>query len=100
MVAVLLLVVFSFVIFRDLRDSLRRAVEVADGLAEGRMPERIEVASDDEIGRLLMAMSRMLDYLRETRAIKVGVVDLVMFRPFPAGGPPPQRNPSSERYGQ
>ena len=26
----------------------------------------------------------VVDYLRKTRGIKVGVVDLVMFRPFPA----------------
>ena len=34
-------------------------------------------------GSLIPSAEVVSDYLRETRGIKVGVVDLVMFRPFP-----------------
>lgn len=35
-------------------------------------------------GSLIPSAQTVADYLRQTRGIKVGVVDLVMFRPFPA----------------
>jgi pyruvate-ferredoxin/flavodoxin oxidoreductase len=35
-------------------------------------------------GSLIPSAEAVADYLRETRGIKVGVVDLVMFRPFPS----------------
>lgn len=35
-------------------------------------------------GSIIPSAEVVVDYLRETRGIKVGVVDLVMFRPFPA----------------
>ena len=35
-------------------------------------------------GSVVTSAEVVADYLRETRGIKVGVVDLVMFRPFPA----------------
>lgn len=35
-------------------------------------------------GSVIPSAEVVVDYLRETRGIKVGVVDLVMFRPFPA----------------
>ncbi len=35
-------------------------------------------------GSVIPTAEAVADYLRETRGIKVGVVDLVMFRPFPA----------------
>ncbi len=35
-------------------------------------------------GSVVPSAEAVADYLRETRGIKVGVVDLVMFRPFPA----------------
>ena len=35
-------------------------------------------------GSLIPSAQVVADYLRETRGLKVGVVDLVMFRPFPA----------------
>jgi pyruvate-ferredoxin/flavodoxin oxidoreductase len=36
-------------------------------------------------GSLIPSAEAVADYLRATRKLKVGVVDLVMFRPFPAG---------------
>ncbi len=35
-------------------------------------------------GSMIVTAEAVADYLRETRDIKVGVVDLLMFRPFPA----------------
>lgn len=35
-------------------------------------------------GSLIPSAQTVADYLRKTRGVKVGVVDLVMFRPFPA----------------
>ena len=35
-------------------------------------------------GSVIPSAEAVVDYLRETRKIKVGVVDLVMFRPFPS----------------
>ena len=35
-------------------------------------------------GSVVPSAEAVVDYLRETRGIKVGVIDLVMFRPFPA----------------
>ena len=35
-------------------------------------------------GSLIPSAEVVVDYLRETRGLKVGVVDLVMFRPFPS----------------
>ncbi|MCG8462083.1 MAG: 2-oxoacid:acceptor oxidoreductase family protein, partial [Holophagales bacterium] len=35
-------------------------------------------------GSLIPSAEMVADYLRDTRGLKVGVVDLVMFRPFPA----------------
>lgn len=35
-------------------------------------------------GSVIPTAEAVVDYLRESRSIKVGVVDLVMFRPFPA----------------
>jgi len=35
-------------------------------------------------GSVVPSAEVVVDYIRETRGIKVGVVDLVMFRPFPA----------------
>ncbi|PWJ44647.1 2-oxoacid:acceptor oxidoreductase family protein [Sediminitomix flava] len=35
-------------------------------------------------GSVVTSAEAVVDYLRETRGLKVGVIDLVMFRPFPA----------------
>ncbi|WP_281613016.1 2-oxoacid:acceptor oxidoreductase family protein [Flammeovirga sp. SubArs3] len=35
-------------------------------------------------GSVVSSAEAVVDYLRETRGLKIGVVDLVMFRPFPA----------------
>ncbi len=57
----------------------------------GRRYERVMNYRTDDAEYLILGQGSMIptaqavaDYLRQTRGIKVGVVDLVMFRPFPA----------------
>jgi pyruvate-ferredoxin/flavodoxin oxidoreductase len=57
----------------------------------GRRYSRVSTYRTDDADYLIFGMGSMLvtaeavaDYLRETRKIKVGVVNLTMFRPFPA----------------
>jgi len=47
---------------------LAQAVEAADQLGRGEMPEAIPTGGSDEIGRLLEAMTAMVHYLREMAA--------------------------------
>ena len=57
----------------------------------GRRYERVMTYLMDDAEYVILGMGSMVpsaeavaDYLRKTRGLKVGVVDLVMFRPFPA----------------
>ncbi len=57
----------------------------------GRRYERVMSYRADDADYLILGQGSVVpsaevvvDYIRETRGIKVGVVDLVMFRPFPA----------------
>lgn len=57
----------------------------------GRLYKRVMTYKIEDADYLILAQGSVIpsaeavaDYLRKTRKIKVGVVDLVMFRPFPA----------------
>ena len=57
----------------------------------GRRYERVMTYRADDAdylivgqGSIMPSAEAVVDYLRETRGIKVGVVDMVMFRPFPS----------------
>lgn len=57
----------------------------------GRRYDRVKTYRADDADYLIMSQGSVLpsaeavaDYLRETRGLKVGVVELLMFRPFPA----------------
>ena len=57
----------------------------------GRRYGRVRTYRSEDAEYLILAQGSVIpsaevvaDYLRETRGLKVGVVDLVMFRPFPA----------------
>ena len=57
----------------------------------GRYYERVMTYRADDAdylivgqGSIMPSAEAVVDYLRESRGIKVGVVDMVMFRPFPA----------------
>ncbi len=61
------------------------------GKLTGRNYQRVMTYKADDADYLILGQGSVIpsaevvvDYLRKTRKIKVGVVDLVMFRPFPA----------------
>ena len=66
--AVLALGALAWYAARSLTGPMADAVRVADRIAEGDVSVAIEAKSDDEIGRLMGAMARMVAYLREMAA--------------------------------
>ena len=76
--------------FDHLRELSDRAFDEFHALT-GRRYERVRTWRCEDADYLLIGQGSVVptaeavaDYLRESRGIKVGVVDLVMFRPFPA----------------
>jgi len=76
--------------FDHVQSLTERAFEEFEELT-GRRYERVMTYRTDDADYLLLGQGSIIpsahvvaDYLRETRGLKVGVVDMVMFRPFPA----------------
>ncbi len=76
--------------FDHIQELTERAFEEFFALT-GRRYERVMTYRADDADYLILGQGSLIpsaeavaDYLRETRGLKVGVVDLVMFRPFPA----------------
>jgi pyruvate-ferredoxin/flavodoxin oxidoreductase len=76
--------------FDHIQELSERAFAEFESLT-GRGYERVSTYRADDADYLILGQGSVVpsaevvaDYLRETRGIKVGVVDLVMFRPFPA----------------
>ncbi|KAA1259179.1 Pyruvate-flavodoxin oxidoreductase [Rubripirellula obstinata] len=76
--------------FDHIADLTERAFDEFYALT-GRRYERVQNYRTEDADYLILGQGSMIptaeavaDYLRETRKIKVGVVDLLMFRPFPA----------------
>ncbi len=76
--------------FDHLQELTDRALEEFAALT-GRRYDRVSTYRADDAEYLLVGQGSVVpsaevvaDYLRETRGLKVGVVDMVMFRPFPA----------------
>jgi PAS domain S-box-containing protein len=63
--ALVSLVALSALLIRGVRRTLTNAVDVADRLSRGDLATLIETDTDDEFGRLLRAMKRMLAYLHD-----------------------------------
>ncbi len=59
------LIVFSIILIRSVTQPLSQAVGVANQLAVGNLETEIVVSSRDEVGQLLLAMRRMVAYLRD-----------------------------------
>ncbi|RMH17618.1 MAG: methyl-accepting chemotaxis protein [Acidobacteria bacterium] len=55
----------ALLVYNSVNQPINLAVQVADHLAQGDVSTDFRVDRDDEIGRLLQAMERMLTYLRE-----------------------------------
>jgi diguanylate cyclase (GGDEF)-like protein/PAS domain S-box-containing protein len=58
----------SIVLTRSLTAQLEEAVRVANDVARDRLPEDVQVASRDEVGRLLMGMRHMVEKVKEREA--------------------------------
>ncbi|MFI5958402.1 methyl-accepting chemotaxis protein [Cryptosporangium sp. NPDC051539] len=68
LIVVALIVTFVVVqlITRSIARPLRQTVQVLDGLAEGRLDQRLEVDSRDEVGQMGGALNTALEKLSET----------------------------------
>ncbi len=61
--AVLLAVTTAVFITRSITAPIQRAVALAEGVAAGNLTHRLEIEGEDEIGRLLTALKRMIENL-------------------------------------
>jgi pyruvate-ferredoxin/flavodoxin oxidoreductase len=78
---------FFFDHIQELSDRAFREFEALTGRAYQRVMSYNAEDADYLIlgqGSLIPSAEAVADHLRETRGVKVGVVDMVMFRPFPA----------------
>ncbi|MCP4548593.1 MAG: HAMP domain-containing protein, partial [bacterium] len=64
-VAIVALIIFSYLVFYSVKKPVEQAVFVADQLSRGNMETTVHSERRDEIGQLLQSMQRMLVYLRE-----------------------------------
>ena len=72
------------VLARSITRPLNRAVAISNQIAEGALPEHIEVTGEDETGQLLAAMQKMTETLRQvlketdtlSQAVQEGTLDV------------------------
>jgi methyl-accepting chemotaxis protein len=75
--ALLFAITLAALVSRAIARPLSRAVNVLEGLAEGRLDERLEVGGADEVGRMAGALNTALDRLTGTlRGISTNVTTL------------------------
>jgi methyl-accepting chemotaxis protein len=75
--ALLLAIVLALTVSRAIARPLRRTVEVLEGLAEGRLDQRLDVTGRDEVGRMAGALNTALDRLTSAlRGISTNVTTL------------------------
>ncbi|KTC64281.1 chemotaxis protein [Pseudomonas fluorescens ABAC62] len=65
-VATLLTMLFAWLLTRSITLPISQALEAAEEVAEGNLTRPIKVEGNDEAGRLLAAMAKMQDKLRDT----------------------------------
>ncbi|MDO9342671.1 MAG: methyl-accepting chemotaxis protein [Pseudomonas sp.] len=65
-VATLLTLLFALLLTRSITLPISQALEAAEEVAEGNLTRPIKVDGNDEAGRLLAAMAKMQDKLRDT----------------------------------
>jgi len=70
-----ILAALSIWTLRSVTQPLARAVEAADRVSQGDLGVELEAASDDETGRLLAALSRMMDYFREMARVANAIAE-------------------------
>jgi methyl-accepting chemotaxis protein len=72
-ICLLLLAAISLMLIRNLTRPLNRAVDVANRLAEGDLEANIGDTADDEVGKLLTSMKRMVGYFQEMAVVAAKV---------------------------
>ena len=65
-IATLLTLLFAWLLTRSITLPISQALEAAEEVAEGNLTRPIKVDGNDEAGRLLAAMAKMQDKLRDT----------------------------------
>lgn len=65
-VATILTMLFAWLLTRSITQPIAAALEAAETIAEGNLTRPIKVDGTDEAGRLLVAMQKMQDKLRDT----------------------------------
>jgi methyl-accepting chemotaxis protein len=65
-VATILTILFAWLLTRSITQPIAAALEAAETIAEGNLTRPIKVDGTDEAGRLLMAMQKMQEKLRDT----------------------------------
>lgn len=66
LIAIGIVVAVALLITRSITSPVSRVVAIASQIAEGNLKQQVTVDRDDEIGKLLGAMSRMIDKLKLT----------------------------------
>ncbi len=69
LISLVLLIGLSIILIRSLTKRLQQAIRVADQLSRGDQTCQIEINSSDEIGQLLLAMQKTVDYLQQMAGI-------------------------------
>ncbi|MCK6187154.1 methyl-accepting chemotaxis protein [Pseudomonas sp. EYE_354] len=65
-IATALTILFAWLLTRSITQPIAQALEAAEQVAEGNLTRPIKVDGNDEAGRLLAAMAKMQDKLRDT----------------------------------
>ncbi|WP_350614024.1 methyl-accepting chemotaxis protein [Pseudomonas sp. HY7a-MNA-CIBAN-0227] len=66
LLATTLTMLFAWLLTRSITQPIAQALSAAEDIAEGNLTRPIKVDGDDEAGRLLLAMSKMQEKLRDT----------------------------------
>jgi methyl-accepting chemotaxis protein len=65
-IATTLTLLFAWLLTRSITQPIAQALDAAEEIADGNLTRPIKVDGDDEAGRLLAAMAKMQDKLRDT----------------------------------
>lgn len=68
-------IVFGYLLSKSITVPLQQAVDVADQISNGDLDVRIETTKKDETGQLLMAMKRMVAYIKNIANIAENVAE-------------------------
>jgi methyl-accepting chemotaxis protein len=73
--AILLGSLVAFLVTRKITRAVRQLLNAADGIAGGDVDQQIDVRSNDELGELAKAFTRMTEYLKDVAVLAAHVAD-------------------------